>query len=59
MQILPTVLLTVMGHTDGRTDVVSIKAVPFLLREEHITTSKDRGSPIWYPTRQPAASTPV
>jgi hypothetical protein len=36
--------------------VVSTKIVPFLLREERIT-SNDRVNPVWYLTRQSATST--
>jgi hypothetical protein len=40
-------------------DVISTKAVPFLLREERITTSNVRVNPVWYLTRQSATSTLV
>ena len=39
--------------------MASTKAIPFLLREERVTTSNNRVNPVWYLTRQSATSTSV
>ena len=39
--------------------MVSTKTIPFLLREERITTSNFRVNPVWYLTHQSSTSTSV